>query len=177
MTRRAGGANVVNYAYNAQGQGIWQKDQDGNVIETVYDLAGRALHRRVTTLAGGYDNAVLRISHTYDALGRTSLVTQWNHANPGSGSVVNEVKYSYDDWGNVGVFEQDRNSAVSSGLGDEYAVSYIYAKTTGGPDNLRTTSVSIPGETIAYTYSSGGGARPDQRTALLTHKLASSGAC
>lgn len=56
------GTDVVTYAYNAQGQLIWQKDQAGNVIEFDYDDSGRREHQRVTTLAGGFDNAVLRIT-------------------------------------------------------------------------------------------------------------------
>ena len=47
------GSDVVTYAYNAQGQRVYMKDQSGNVIETDYDDAGREKHRRVTTLAGG----------------------------------------------------------------------------------------------------------------------------
>ena len=39
------------------------------------------------------------------------------------------VKYSYDGWGNVTKFEQDRNSAVgASGSVDDYEVAYSYAK-------------------------------------------------
>ncbi|MBL8762105.1 MAG: hypothetical protein JNL50_12465 [Phycisphaerae bacterium] len=45
--------------------------------------------------------------------GQTQTVTQYDHATAGSGSVVDEVKYTYDDWGNVTLFEQDHNSAAA----------------------------------------------------------------
>ena len=33
----------------------------------------------------------------------------------GSGSIVDEIQYSYDDWGNVIKFAMDRNGAIVSG--------------------------------------------------------------
>jgi hypothetical protein len=58
----------------------------------------------------------------------------------GSGSVVDEVKYTYDDWGNIEKFEQDRDSAVGAyGSVNDYEVSYTYETKTpagtpcGGP--------------------------------------------
>src|SRR5439155_1076979 len=65
-----GAGDDVTFAYNAQSQEIYKKDQAGNVLETDYDTAGRQTHKRVTTLAGGFDNAVLRISTTYNSRGR-----------------------------------------------------------------------------------------------------------
>ncbi len=56
---------TVTYAYNAQGEQVWMKGQEGNVTETDLDTAGRETHQRVTTLATGFDGAVRRISTTY----------------------------------------------------------------------------------------------------------------
>lgn len=144
----------VSYAYNAQRQTIWTEDQTTTVIQSDYDVSGRQTHRRVTTVGSGIDNAVLRISATYDSLGRRSLVTQYSNATVGSGSVTDEVKFTYDDWGNVEKFEQDRDSAVSGG-GNDYEVSYTYAKATDGRNTVRRTSMTLPsGNVIDYTYSS-----------------------
>ena len=40
---------------------------------------------------------------------------EYNHATVGSGSVVDEVKFTYDNWGPIQKFEQDHNSAVGAG--------------------------------------------------------------
>ena len=145
-------SDVVSFAYDAQGREVYKKDQGGNIIETDYDENGRATQKRVTTLGSGFDGAVRRIMTTYDALGRTSLVTQYDNATVGSGSVVDEVGYTYDEWGNVSKFKQDRNSAIS---GDEYTVSYAWAKATTGRNTLRKTSVTLPsGATYGYNYRS-----------------------
>ncbi len=147
-----GGTDVVTFAYNAQGQQIWTKDQDGNVIETDFDDRGREAHRQVTTLITGFDGAVRRISTTYDSLGRRQLVTQYDNATVGSGSVVNEVKFTYDDWGKLEKFEQDRDSAVTGG-GNDYEVSYTYAKATSGRNTVRRTGMTTPdGTSLTYTY-------------------------
>ncbi|MFO0836553.1 MAG: RHS repeat-associated core domain-containing protein [Phycisphaerales bacterium] len=158
------GTDVVTFAYNAQGQQIWTKDQAGNITETDYDTGGRITHKRVSTLAGGFDGAVRRITMGYTSRGQTQTVTQYDNATAGSGSVVDEVKYTYDDWGNVTLFEQDRNSAVSGGGGgDEYDVAYTYEKATpsGGHDCLRRTyqKVNYAGtekQSLQYEYLSTG---------------------
>jgi YD repeat-containing protein len=92
----AGASDVVTYAYNAQEETIYKKDQAGNVFETSYDNGGNETHRRVTTLASGFDGAVRRISTTYTSLGQRELVTQYDNSTVGSGTVVDEVKFTYD---------------------------------------------------------------------------------
>ena len=90
----ANASDVVTYAYNAQNQVIYVKDQAGNVIETSYDEAGREIHKRITTLASGFDGAVLRISTTYTALGQRELVTQYDNATVGSGRRMERRPYA-----------------------------------------------------------------------------------
>jgi YD repeat-containing protein len=156
------GTDVVTYAYNAQGQRIYKKDQAGNVIETEYDTSGRVTDRKATTVIAGFDDAVERIQTAYDDLGRRQVVTQ--HDEPTGGSVTDEVKYTYNDWGSLEKFEQDRNSAVgASGSVDDYEVSYVWAKATTGRNTLRRTSLTLPsGNVIDYNYSSASGSHDDE---------------
>ncbi len=166
-----GGTDVVTFAYNAQGQQTWTKDQEGNEIETEFDDQGRETHRRVTTLATGFDGAVRRISTTYDSLGRRQLVTQYDDATLGSGNLVNEVKFTYDDWGNLEKFEQDRDSAVTGG-GNDYELSYTYAKATGGRNTVRRTGMTLPnGISVTYTYLSAAGQLENDASRVSQVKL------
>ena len=55
-----------------------------------------------------------RISTTYSALGQRELVTQYDNATVGSGTVLDEVKFTYGIWGTETKFEQDHNSAVGA---------------------------------------------------------------
>ena len=152
-----GASDTVTFAYNAQSQEIWKKDQAANVIESVYDTSGRQTHRRVTTLDGDFDGAVLRISTTYDSLGRRQLVTQYDNATVGSGSVVDEVKFTYNDWGELETYEQDNDSAVGGSGVAAYQVSYAFAKATNGRNTIRRKSMTLPsgaGYTFSYSSSS-----------------------
>jgi hypothetical protein len=76
-------------------------------------------------------------SAAYTSLGQESLVTQYDNATVGSGSVVNETKTTYDDWGNVEKYEEDRDSAVGAGTPNDYEVSYTYAKANTGRNTVR----------------------------------------
>jgi RHS repeat-associated protein len=152
----AGGGDVVTFAYNAQSQQIWKKDQSGNIIETDFDTAGRETHRRISTLDGDFDGAVRRISRTYNSRGMPELVTQYDNATVGSGSVVDQVKFSYESWGKLSNFEQDRNSAVGAGGSvDDYEVAYTWEKATTGRNTLRRANLTLPsGNALDYKYRS-----------------------
>jgi len=159
-------ARRMQYAYNAQSQMIWQKDQEANIIEFSYDDLGRQTHQRVTTIDGAFDNSVLRISTTYDELGRRELVTQYSHATPGSGSVVDEVKFSYDGWGNLIAFDQDHDTTIATATDYIYSVGYEYELAGSGAENgrntLRRTMMTLPdGRDVAYLYTSGHGHHAD----------------
>jgi len=145
-------SDVVSYAYNAQGQEVYRKDQAGNVYESDYDTSGRRTHERVTTLASGFDGAVRRKSWTYDSLGRSSLVSQYDNATVGSGSVTDEVSYTYDGWGGITSYKQDKDSAV--GGSGYYEMAYAYAKATTGRNTIRRSSMTLPGgKVIAIEYT------------------------
>ncbi|RNC81833.1 MAG: hypothetical protein ED559_08630 [Phycisphaera sp.] len=151
----SGGTDVVTYAYNAQGQQIYMKDQAGNVIETVFDDAGRETDRKVTTLDADFDGDVRRITTAYDSRGQVDTVTQYDAAT--GGSIVDQVQYTYDDWGNVTDFDQDRNSAIS---GDAYSVDYTYAQV----DHDRNSNVEVA-ETVRRT----GMTQPDGSSVTLEY--------
>ncbi|MCC6244764.1 MAG: hypothetical protein IT353_18100, partial [Gemmatimonadaceae bacterium] len=158
-------SDVVSYAYNAIGQQVYTKDQAGNVTEVDMDVAGRIAARRVTTLASGFDGAVRRIGLAYTSRGQTQLVTQYDNATVGSGAATDEVKYTYDDYGNLTQLQQDRNSLVgASGSVDDQSVSWSYALAapTGGSQMVRCTGETLPGSTsVTYSYASSGNSVDD----------------
>jgi YD repeat-containing protein len=156
-----GSSDVVAYAYDAQGRQIAMTDQAGNVIAQTFDAAGRLSARAVATLDAAYDGAVRRIEMGYDSLGRSSTVTQYDAAS--SGTLVDQVAFTYDAWGNVDSFRGDRNSAVDAmGSVDDYEVSYTHGKATSGRNTLRRTGATLPsGNAITYTYSSTSGLHDD----------------
>ena len=147
-------SDVVSFAYNAQSQQVEKKDQAGNVFGAEFDSSGRTTNLKWSTAAGGFDTAVRRIERSYDSVGRPDLVTQYDAVT--SGNVVDESRYTYEDWGNLSAYDYDRDSAVDAGgSDDEYSISYTWAKATGGRNTIRRTQAAFPsGNVIDYTYSS-----------------------
>jgi RHS repeat-associated protein len=152
--------DVVSYAYNAQGEMIWKRDQkhaDGdtaNVTEYSLDDEGKEEHRRVATLGTGLDGAVRRISTVYNSLGRPSTVTQYDNATVGSGTVKDQTQYTYDGWSNVTKFEIDPDTTVGGGTVPDKEVSYSYAKATTGRNTVRRSDMTLPsGNVITFDYS------------------------
>lgn len=151
---------TVSYAYNALAEQVWTKDQNGTILKTTLDAAGRETSRVADTLGTDIDGSVRRIDLSYTARGQVLAVDQYA-ATSGTSSPVNGVKYTYDDWGNVTNIAQDRNGVVASSGGDEYSVAFDYARTapTNGRYAYRRTKMSLPWHTtgtfdVNYTYSS-----------------------
>ena len=143
-------ADVVSYAYNAQGQETLKKDQAGNVLESVYDDSGRRTIQKATTIISGYDDAVKRVENDYDSLGRANSIVQYDATS--SGTATDGIAYTYDNWGNVASYAEDRDSAVSGG-GNQYTTSYTWTKSTAGRNTTRKTAMTMPdSRSIAYQY-------------------------
>jgi hypothetical protein len=76
-------------------------DQRGCVHAYEFDELGRQIHDEVTTAGSGVDTAVLRLSTTYEVRGMAVTLTSWNNATVGSGSIVNQCLFAYDDFGQL----------------------------------------------------------------------------
>ncbi len=152
-------ADVVSYAYNAQGQETLKKDQAANVIETFYDTLGRQRHVKATTIGGSFDNTVKRISTVYADRGTVDTVTQFSSttvAVPDTSNIIDQVQYEYDGWGNLITFTQDVDSAIGGSGRDEFILSYTWDKATGGRQALRRDTASYPGGSdLTYVYDTG----------------------
>jgi len=51
---------------------------------------------RITTVGTGIDNAILRISTSFEVRGLVQNLTSFNNATVGSGSIVNDVQFAYN---------------------------------------------------------------------------------
>jgi RHS repeat-associated protein len=147
----------VEFQYNRQGQRIEMKDQLTSVHAYELDKLGRLTHDRVTTLATGVDGAVRRISTSYDIRGLREKVTSYDNATVGSGNVVNEVAWEYNDLGALEKEYQEHEGAKDANTlyvqynADTTAASGEYTK------GLRPTSVRYPNARLVHlTYGSSG---------------------
>jgi RHS repeat-associated protein len=182
----SGSSDVVAYTYNRLGQQVTVTDQAGNVITTSYDAGGRESARVATTVVTGFDATVRRIELAYLSRGMIDTVTQYNATS--SGTVLDQVRYAYDGWGNQTHVYQDvdstmNSSGVSSGGRDAFDYEIAWAKHTpaagGGGSTLRRTGVNAkagttPFEEVSFTYASGLDA-DSSRVSAITAEVNNSG--
>ena len=146
------------YTYNRQGNRIETKDPNGTVHDYDYDNLGRPLHDRVTTVGTGIGSAVLRISRSYEIRGLPEKITSYDNATVGSGNVVNEVVFNYDNIGKVTTDYQEHSggkNASTPSVGYNYDTSASSGVYTNG---LRLISLVYPnGRLVHFTYGTSGG--------------------
>ncbi|MFO0868114.1 MAG: hypothetical protein U0935_04140 [Pirellulales bacterium] len=93
------GDDEICFAYNRQGEVTSIRDQKRPAYVR---LRRPPIQDRITTLAAGVDGTVRRISTSFEVRGMREKITKsWNAATVGSGSVVNEVQFAYNDFGQV----------------------------------------------------------------------------
>ncbi|GIX04973.1 MAG: hypothetical protein KatS3mg114_0842 [Planctomycetaceae bacterium] len=149
-----GGSDQVWLSYNRQAQRTSLTDQNGSVHQYDYDLLGRLTQDRVTTLAASIDGAVRRIETAYEVRGLVSRVTSNDSPAVGAGSTVNEVKFTYNDFGQSIKTYQAHSGAVDVMTTPSVQMSYA----NGSTNTVRPTSLTYPnGRTLSFDYGSSGG--------------------
>ena len=147
-----GGGDVVQIAYNRQGERKSVTDQNGTVHQYDFDLLGRLIHDRTTALGSGVDASVQRISFTYEVRGMINRITSYDNPAVGVGNVVNEVALSYNDFGQLVTDQQSHGGAVVSSTPK---VQYAYADGSAG--TVRATGLTYPnGRTLSFDYGATG---------------------
>lgn len=160
---KSGSTDIVQYAYNSGLVVKQMVDQAGNTFDIAYDNRKRESTRTITAVSP-FDSTVKTIARSYNAgLGKLEAVSQ-SDATP---TVLDEIKFSYDGWGNILEIEQDPDSALGGGGRDRMVVKYGYAKATSGRNTVRRTSQTVASRTnggtdtdahtVGYVYSSSGG--------------------
>ena len=74
--------------------------------------------------------SIRRIERTYDDLSRVLHVTSRSGSNSGS-TIVNDILYAYDGWGNVAASYQDHAGAATT---SDPGVVYHYADDASGEE-------------------------------------------
>lgn len=73
---------------------------------------GHSIQDRISAFASGIDDSIKRIATEYDNRGLTYKsgpikMTRYDNAEVGSGTVLNEVEYGYNDFGQL---DEDKQS-------------------------------------------------------------------
>lgn len=173
-----GASDRMSYAYNAMSQEIYRKDQDGTVIDTSYDDAGRKAKEVASTLGTGINGDVRRKEFAYDGLGRMNTATQYDATT--SGSVVDQVEHTHGEWGRMTAFALDVDSVVGAAGGiASYTTSIDYDLTwAGSAPTTRSGSRAVVPEDItmptghgySFVQEATGYHREAGRTNSVTHR-------
>ena len=143
----------IEFKYDRQQRVTVVKDQQETVHAFKFDSLGRQTQDRVTTLGSGVDSAVRRIATTFDVMGRRETITSYDNPTVGSGSIVNEVQFAYDDFGQLVTEYQEHGGAVNTST--SLKVGYSYADGSSG--TIRMTKMTYPdGRELNYDYGSSG---------------------
>jgi hypothetical protein len=95
------------------------------------------------------DTTVLRVTRAYDFRGVLESVKSYDHASPSLGNVVNEARFSYNEFLQLVKDEQAHDAAVTTGTP---AVQYGFA--TGGDNHIRPTTQTYPnGRVLNFSYA------------------------
>ena len=130
----------IEFKYDRQQRVIEVKDQQETVHTFDFDALGRQTQDRVTSLGSGVDGAVRRIATEYDVLGRKSRITSYDNPTVGSGSIVNDLAFVYDDFGQLVTEYQEHGGAVNTGT----SLKGQYAYADGSSNTIRLTKMTYP---------------------------------
>jgi len=144
----------VELKYNRLGEAKEKKDQLATVHTHEYDKLGRLTQDRVTALGSGVDNALKRISRSYEVRGMLQKITSYDNSTVGQGTVLNEVQFEYNTFGQLSTEYQEHGGAVNTSTSPK--VQYAYAN--GSANHFRPTTMTYPnGQSLTFDYGSSGG--------------------
>lgn len=147
-------SDVILFAYNRHSQQTSATDQNGTIHSYEYDKLGRITQDRVTTIGTGVDGSVRRIAMTYEVRGMREHLTSYDHPDVGSGSVVNDVQFAYNDFGQLIRDYQAHGGSVNTSTSPR--VQYGYA--SGLANTVRPTTMTYPnGRVLTYGYGTANG--------------------
>jgi RHS repeat-associated protein len=143
------GSDQVAFTYNRQGELVTRADQNGTVHEFDYDLLGRRIEDRVTTLGEGVDGTVRRMSTDYEVRGMIASVTSYDNAAVGAGNIVNQVSEVYNGFCQlIAEYQSDTGPVV---IDTTPLVQYSYAD--GSANTIRPVAITYPnGRVLNFDY-------------------------
>ena len=143
----SGTRDFVESTYNANGSVATRTDQNGTTHSYTYDDMGRLALDAVHAFGANVDQTVKSVGYSYDAQDRVEFITSYPN-DDGTGTPVNQVKHTYDGWGNVSQVWQSHSGAVDTG--STPSVQYGFDSL----DRLHSVTYPTTSQVIYYNYFS-----------------------
>lgn len=138
----------IEHTYDYASRKSTLKDQRGTLRTLTYDSVGRMSAETVTTLPAGVDGSIRRIGAAFDSLSRKQTVT--SYSDTAGTTVVNQVKLTFDGWGNEVKCEQSHVGAVIAGT-PAYQTAFVDGAVSGEAKYLRKASATYPNGRLVYS--------------------------
>ena len=123
-------------------------DQNGSVHEFEYDLLGRQIVDKATTLGTDVDDVVRRVEREYGVHGMLERTANYDATT--AGSVVNDVEFTYNGFGQLTVDSQEHDGEV-----DGNTLDVQYAHVAGASNLYRRALTTYPNGRVLYYYYGG----------------------
>jgi RHS repeat-associated protein len=137
----------IEYTYNRHGDTVTFRDADETVHAYAHDKLKRLVSDSVTALGAGLDASVRRIERAYEDHGQLKTVTSFDA--PVGGSIVNQVAFAYDAFGNLIADRQSHAGPVAAGVTPQVA----YVHSAGDGNSTRRNSAIYPsGRMVNISY-------------------------
>jgi RHS repeat-associated protein len=137
---------------NALGQTVTTADRNGTVHSLDYDVLGRVINDRVTTLGTGIDGSVRRYETSYDILGGVKSIVGYSAT--AAGTVTSGIQRDYNGFGQLLTEYQAHGAAVDTATTPK--VQYTYSLRSGVTNHSRITGIVYPnGRVVSYDYGTG----------------------
>lgn len=138
--------------YDYLGRLITRKLPDGTIHTYTYDN-NTLIWDQATALGSGVDGAIRRLQYSYDNLGRPLLVGSYTAVS--GGTLRNQLKYTYDGWGNVKKVDQGHEAAVAGA--PFFQKTFADGAVSGEAKYVRLTQLTYPnGRTVYRNYPGSG---------------------
>jgi RHS repeat-associated protein len=145
----------VEYTYEYSGRKLSRKLQDTTLHTYTYDSVGRLFTDQATTLGAGIDGAVRRFEYAYDSLSRPLTVSSYSAVS--AGTLLNQVRYTYDGWGNETKCEQGHEGTATGA--PSFQKTFLDGAVLPNPEAkyVRVSQMTYPNARIVYwNYPSSG---------------------
>jgi RHS repeat-associated protein len=169
----SGGYDQVAMVYNVDGSLSQRKGQgtsaaNRTIIDFTYNNRRHKEFEKAMQLLSGVDGGTRSIKREYDTLARLEKVTSYSDT-AGSGTVLNQIQFEYNDLSLVSKSHQSHQSAVV--IGTTPAVQYGYDTTVVGNSftrNHRLQQVTYPNGRLSwFGYNEGTADSVQNRLSLI----------
>jgi len=140
----------VEYTYDYASRKSTVKDQRQVLHTYGFDPQGRMVTDSVAYAFSGtrVDLSILRKEYQYDSLSRRLTASSFNAAS--GGTLVNQVRFTYDGWGNPIKREDSHQGAVVPGTTPSVQMAYADGASGGVAKYVRPASTTYPNGAIVY---------------------------